>query len=346
MTKNINIYIISSDELKNRINNINNVISVLKNLCNKNNVIASVNLISEPSSTTIDKNINIFNNRVDYNKFDETNEYNEYIIMLNSCQISNYEKHRELYNIIKDKNNDDLHMIIEDDILVSNSYMDNIEEMIRDLTNKDASSDLWDILFLSLNTVKNGENLINYREVYNKLITKSCYFIKPKICNKLYEESKTFKLQIKYFLSKFIDDNKDVKVYFYNKNTLIEGTKIGFYPSSVNSTNYLYFNNEYIELLKIHSKEEITDEEVNNAYNLYKNVENMNSSDIINIMGMIYKKHKNYSEAKKYFIKALDIHRKNYGYLQKNSNILNNCITIFQYEQDMLEECLKVKPKY
>jgi GR25 family glycosyltransferase involved in LPS biosynthesis len=346
MTKNINIYIISSDELKNRINNINNVISVLKNLCNKNNVIASVNLISEPSSTTIDKNINIFNNRVDYNKFDETNEYNEYIIMLNSCQISNYEKHRELYNIIKDKNNDDLHMIIEDDILVSNSYMDNIEEMIRDLTNKDASSDLWDILFLSLNTVKNGENLINYREVYNKLITKSCYFIKPKICNKLYEESKTFKLQIKYFLSKFIDDNKDVKVYFYNKNTLIEGTKIGFYPSSVNSTNYLYFNNEYIELLKIHSKEEITDEDVNNAYNLYKNVENMNSSDIINIMGMIYKKHKNYSEAKKYFIKALDIHRKNYGYLQKNSNILNNCITIFQYEQDMLEECLKVKPKY
>lgn len=346
MTKNINIYIISSDELKNRINNINNVISVLKNLCNKNNVIASVNLISEPSSTTIDKNINVFNNRVDYNKFDETNEYNEYIIMLNSCQISNYEKHRELYNIIKDKNNDELHMIIEDDILVSNSYMDNIEEMIRDLTNKDSTNDLWDILFLSLNTVKNGENLINYREVYNKLITKSCYFIKPKICNKLYDDSKTFKLQIKYFLSKYIDDNKDVKVYFYNKNTLIEGTKIGFYPSSVNSTNYLYFNNEYIELLKIHSKEEITDEEVNNAYNLYKNVENMNSSDIINIMGMIYKKHKNYSEAKKYFIKALDTHRKNYGYLQKNSNILNNCITIFQYEQDMLEECLKVKPKY
>jgi len=346
MTKNINIYIISTDELKNRVNNINNVISVLKNLCNKNNVIASVNLISEPSSTTIDKNINVFNNRVDYNKFDETNEYNEYIIMLNSCQISNYEKHRELYNIIKDKNNDELHMIIEDDILVSNSYIDNIEEMIRDLTNKDSSSNLWDILFLSLNTIKNGDNLINYREVYNKLITKSCYFIKPEICNKLYEESKTFKLQIKYFLSKYIDDNKDVKVYFYNKNTLIEGTKIGFYPSSVNSTNYLYFNNEYIELLKIHSKEEITDEDVNNAYNLYKNVENMNSSDIINIMGMIYKKHKNYSEAKNYFIKALDIHRKNYGYLQKNSNILNNCITIFQYEQDMLEECLKVKPKY
>jgi GR25 family glycosyltransferase involved in LPS biosynthesis len=345
MTQNLNIYIISSDELKNRINNINNVITVLKNLCDKNNINSFVNLISEPSQNTIDKNINTFNTRVNYDKFEDDNEYNDYIIMLNSCQISNYEKHRELYNVIKDMNEDDLHLIIEDDILISNNYINNIDDMIKDVANKD-NKNTWDILFLSLNTIKNGENFINYREVYNKLITKSCYFIKPKICNKLYQESTTFKLQIKYFLSKYIDDNKDLKVYFYNKNTLIEGTKIGFYPSSVNSTNYLYFNNEYIELLKIHNKDEITDDDIANALNLYKNVENMNSSDIINVMGMIYKKRKNYKDAKKYFIKALDMHKKNYGYLQKNSSILNNCITIFQYEQDLLEDCLKVKPKY
>jgi GR25 family glycosyltransferase involved in LPS biosynthesis len=345
MTQNLNIYIISSDELKNRINNINNVIAVLNNLCDKHNIKSSVNLISEPSQHTIDKNINNFNTRVNYDKFEDDNEYNDYIIMLNSCQISNYEKQRELFNVIKDKSEDDLHLIIEDDILISNSYINNIDDMIKDVANKD-NKNTWDILFLSLNTIKNGENFINYREVYNKLITKSCYFIKPKICNKLYQESTTFKLQIKYFLSKYIDDNKDLKVYFYNKNTLIEGTKIGFYPSSVNSTNYLYFNNEYIELLKIHNKDEITDDDIANALNLYKNVENMNSSDIINVMGMIYKKRKNYKDAKKYFIKALDMHKKNYGYLQKNSSILNNCITIFQYEQDLLEDCLKVKPKY
>jgi tetratricopeptide (TPR) repeat protein len=217
--------------------------------------------------------------------------------------------------------------------------------MINDLTKKD-NCDLWDILFLSLNTVNNGENFVNFRTVYNKLITKSCYFVKPKICNKLYEESSTFKLQIKYFISKYIEDNKELNVYFYNKNTLIEGTKIGIYPSSVNAINYLYFNNEYIGLLKIYNKDVITDDDIVEACGLYKIVENINSSDIINIMGMIYNKHKNYKEAKKCFIKALDVHKKNYGYLQKNSNILNNCITIFQHDQDMLEECLKVKPKY
>ena len=241
MAKNINIYIISTEELKNRITNINNVVSILKNLCVKNNIQAFINLISEPSSATVDKNISVFNSRVDYSTFSDNNEYNEYITMLNSCQISNYEKHRELYKIIKDKDDEELHLIIEDDMLISNSYISNIDEMIKDLTIKD-NCDLWDILFLSLNTVNNGDNFINFRTVYNKLITKSCYFVKPKICNKLYEESSTFKLQIKYFISKYIEDNKDLNVYFYNKNTLIEGTKIGIYPSSVNSVNYLYFN--------------------------------------------------------------------------------------------------------
>ena len=345
MAKNINIYIISTEELKNRITNINNVVAIFKNLCAKNNIQAFINLISEPSSSTVDKNISVFNSRVDYSAFKDNNEYNEYITMLNSCQISNYEKHRELYKIIKDKDDEGLHLIIEDDMLISNSYINNIDEMIKDLTKKD-NCDLWDILFLSLNTVNNSDNFINFRTVYNKLITKSCYFVKPKICNKLYEESKTFKLQIKYFISKYIEDNNDLNVYFYNKNTLIEGTKIGIYPSSVNSVNYLYFNNEYIGLLKIYNMDVITDDDIAEACRLYKIVENINSSDIINIMGMIYNKHKNYKEAKKYFIKALDVHKKNYGYLQKNSNILNNCITIFQHDQDMLEECLKVKPKY
>ena len=45
MAKNINIYIISTEELKNRINNINNVVSILKNLCSKNNIKAFINLM-------------------------------------------------------------------------------------------------------------------------------------------------------------------------------------------------------------------------------------------------------------------------------------------------------------
>jgi hypothetical protein len=87
MAKNIHIYIISTEELNNRITNINNVVAILKNLCAKNNIQAFINLITEPSCSTIDKNISVFNSRVDYSPFKDNNEYNEYITMLNSCQI-------------------------------------------------------------------------------------------------------------------------------------------------------------------------------------------------------------------------------------------------------------------
>ena len=91
MAKNIHIYIISTEELNNRITNINNVVAILKNLCAKNNIKAFINLITEPSCSTIDKNISVFNSRVDYSPFKDNNEYNEYpsstrtISFINDC---------------------------------------------------------------------------------------------------------------------------------------------------------------------------------------------------------------------------------------------------------------------
>jgi hypothetical protein len=95
MAKNINIYIISTEELKNRITNINNVVAIFKNLCAKNNIQAFINLISEPSSSTVDKNISVFNSRVDYSAFKDNNEYNEDITMLKSFSKSFF-SHRAL----------------------------------------------------------------------------------------------------------------------------------------------------------------------------------------------------------------------------------------------------------
>lgn len=344
MPKTINIYIVYTNELENRINNLNNVIDVFAKLCNKNDIVVITNIIKEPSSKIIDENVNSFNERVDYSKFDDDNEYNQFIETLNTCQISNYEKHRELYKIIKDKGDKSYHMIIEDDILISNNYINNIEELINYL--KDDNNDMWDMLFLSLNTINSEDKLVDFRKVYNKLITKCCYFIKPKICEKLYNDTHKYKLTMKYTLSKYIQDNNDLKVYFFNKVTFIEGSKLGIFPSTINNVNYLYFNNEYLDLIKIYNKETIYAEDILKAIELFKQVENIKSSDLNNIIGMIYLKNKNYKEAKQYFITALELHKKNFGYLQKNSIILNNAINVFKYEQDMLDECIKATPKY
>jgi tetratricopeptide (TPR) repeat protein len=121
---------------------------------------------------------------------------------------------------------------------------------------------------------------------------------------------------------------------------------LGIFPSTINSVNYLYFNNEYLDLIKIYNKDTIEPEDILRAVELFKQVENIKSSDLNTVIGMIYLKNKNYKEAKQYFINALELHKKNFGYLQKNSIILNNAINIFKYDQDMLEECMKATPKY
>jgi hypothetical protein len=38
--------------------------------------------------------------------------------------------------------------------------------------------------------------------------------------------------------------------------------------------------------------------------------------------------------------------KENNGYVSKSSDILNNAINIYQYEQTMLDECKKKKSKY
>jgi tetratricopeptide (TPR) repeat protein len=153
-------------------------------------------------------------------------------------------------------------------------------------------------------------------------------------------------MTIRNTLSKYITDNSDLNVYFFNKVTFIEGSKLGLFPSTTNNVNYLYFNNEYIELVNIYNKDVLTNEDILRSGELFKQAENLKSSDVYNIMGMIHNKKKNYKEAKQYFTTALELHKKNFGYLQKNSIILNNAIDVFKYDQDMLEDCIKAKPKY
>jgi uncharacterized protein HemY len=63
-------------------------------------------------------------------------------------------------------------------------------------------------------------------------------------------------------------------------------------------------------------------------------------------MGVMYYKRKEYDNAKKYMTEACDKMRDNYGYVSKASEILNNAINIYQYDQKQLEECKKKVSKY
>jgi len=133
----------------------------------------------------------------------------------------------------------------------------------------------------------------------------------------------------------------------YNKITFIEGSKLGLYPSAVNPNNYLFLNNNYIALKQLSEKKELTYEDIRNAEKIYSDSQNIPSIDIQGLIGTIYFNFKDYKKAKEYMNLSLNNLKKCKGYsIMKNNELLNNTINVYQYEQDMLKECLAVKPKY
>lgn len=349
----LNIYVVYSQELENRHTTINSSISLIKDICAQKNIETKINVISEPGKEHINKHINTFNTRVNYDKFPSDNIYNELITPLNVCQISNFEKHRYIYKLIlenseaSDTNN--YNLIIEDDIIILKDYITNITEFIDDLNTPDAAhaANEWDILFTCLNVVNNPAKYININELYNIIISKSCYVIKNReMCAKLYEATNTFKLNIKLTLSKFLKDN-NYKALSYNKITFIEGSKLGLYPSSVNPNNYLFLNNNYIALKQLSEKKDLTEDDIKKAEQIYSDSQNIPSIDIQNMMGLIHFNYKNYKKAKEYMTTSLNNLKKCKGYsIMKNNEILSNTINIYKYEQDLLAECMVSKSKY
>ena len=358
----LNIYVVYSEELENRHTTINSSISLIKDICTQKNIEVKINVISEPGKEHINKYITNFNTRVNYDKFAGNNIYNELITPLNVCQISNFEKHRYIYKLILDNSKEsevgaanELHLIIEDDVIVLKDYIANISDFIEDLDQSanaanaanatDAES--WDILFTCLNVVNNPAKYININDLYNIIISKSCYVIKNReMCAKLYEATNTFKLNIKLTLSKFIKDN-NYKAISYNKITFIEGSKLGLYPTSVNPNNYLFLNNNYIALKQLSEKKDLNEDDIKKAEQIFSESQNIQSIDIQNMMGIIYFNYKNYKKAKEYMTTSLSNLKKCKGYsIMKNNEILSNTINIYKYDQDLLDECIVAKSKY
>ena len=63
-------------------------------------------------------------------------------------------------------------------------------------------------------------------------------------------------------------------------------------------------------------------------------------------MGLIYYKYGDYDKSKEFLINAINNLKKNDGYIDKYSDILNNCINMFQYNQISMDECLNKPSKY
>lgn len=319
---------------------------MIKRLAEEKQMTVNIKIITDPTKEDIEHNVEEHNKRVKYDKEEGVyadNQFNQTINVLNTHQISNIEKHRILYNHIQKE--DELHFVIEDDVLVGEDYIQNIKELFDQLANNKLSD--WDILFTCLSDVDNGSlNLRNSRDNYKLLLSKSSFFIRPHIAKQLAQYLEVYRYTLKNAISKFIWDNKSVKSRVLNKHTFLEGSKMGLFTTSINNSNFLYQNSSFMELARIAANETITDDMVTQAEKIYKTLEKLDNPDVLHTMGILYYKRKDYENAKKYMTESCEKIQSGFGYLSKSSEILNNAINIYQYDQMYLEECKTKQSKY
>jgi GR25 family glycosyltransferase involved in LPS biosynthesis len=348
--KNLNLYLVHSDHLKNRIKYINTTIDVLSKLARKVGFDVKIKIVKEPSSDFVESNIAVFNKNVKMEKEEgdlADEKFNSLISQLNVYQISNIEKHKAIYSQIcaADGSENDFHFIIEDDVIVGQDYLENIEKCFQDIYD-DKLVD-WDILFTCSSSInQDSMSLINSRDPYKILLNKSSYFIRPDVASRLKEYLNVYRYNLKIAISKFIWDDKSIRSCVLNKHTLLEGSKIGIFPSSVNSKNYLYQNINYVNLVKITNADTIDDEQLQKAEGIFKDLKYLESPDVLHTMGILYFKRADYTNAKIYMSDACEKLFAAVGSIAKSSEIMSNSINIFQYDQPQLEECKKTKSKY
>lgn len=343
----LNIYLIHTIQLANRSQYINKTLDIVKKIAERYKFDVKIHIIHHPSVDAIESNIEMYNKMVKFEKEsgDNTDEqFNTFVTPLNTAQISNIEKHKEVYKRIVDNN--ELHFIIEDDVLAGDDYITNTEKLFENLSNNTLND--WDILLTCMASIEkdNPLEIRNSRDQYKFFICKSSYFIRPEIASRLLKYFEIFRYNLKIGISKFVWDNKDVKSRVLNKHTFIEGSKIGIFPTSTNNTNYLHQNFHFVNLSKISNNPEITDQMLKEAISIYNDIKHLGSPDVLHTMGLIYFKRKDYDEAKKYMEEACDKLKTGHGNISKNCEILNNAINMFQFDQPQLEECKKKKSKY
>jgi len=336
----INIIVIHTPNLKNRTHYINSTLTYLKNTLEKNGFISNILISNKPEQEDILKDINEYNKRVNYDK-ENNNIFDNLITSLNVNEISNIEKHRNALKLVKEN---ELNLIIEDDLIISKDYIDNIDNLFKIIL----TDYNFDILITSdfVSDEDTNLKLIDFNNYNKVLITKSSYFINKNAADKLYDFLNILKYDMKTALSKFILDNIDLNVKLLNKCTFLEGSKVGIFLSSTKNKNFLSQNGNYIELIKIINNNIIDDNMYNNALKLYKTLEYLDNAEILHLYGILQYKRGNIDEAKKYMKEALLKLDKNYGFFSKTNDILNNAINICQFDQSLLIECKNNKSKY
>lgn len=352
--KTFRLYVIHTQSLTTRQSRLHGTIQSIRQIVQAMGLRFQSILILKPDPHELIPNLGNLNARVTYTSVGDT-DFDRHTHTLNIEEISNIEKHREAWRRIVATNNsqNDIIMVMEDDNLLPSENSGNLATVITAAA-ANTNSEHWD--FLDLNMSKQDEKddpsklmLYPLHDHVKVLVSKQAYMLTPKMAKMLLAETETIRftarVQISYAL---YCKRNEYKARITSKRLMLEGSKVGVYPTSLHANNVLIYNAEYMKLynmLKEGSANIKEKEEEVRA--LYRTVAHVKNPDLMNVYGMaLYAMGKN-EEALAIWDEGLDQLQKQQGLINQQSDLLNNIINSHASLQNKeIEEYMKTPSKF
>lgn len=332
MVKKLNIYFVHSKSLKERQSVIDNFTSLIKKYRFRNIQVASIETISTYDPEDID--VNIIRQFVDYAKITESHVdfYNQLLRNLHVNQLSNTLKHFKALDMIAKKSNDgELNLVLEDDILYEEKVCMSLEKMVQAMPEK------YDIIMLGMPTTTDVVDKTKYtfqdtHTIFKVLPVCDSYLVSHSTAKALVMNYVPIKFSNTIQLS-YVCDKLGVETKQAIPNIFIDGSKYGLFLSKLSSNNPLIFNNDFVNLRAIATKDILTKEDTDAFKTLISKSAIKDNPDFIHMECLHYIKQKDYKKAIKRFTDAYNVYMSNGCILSNDSIFLRDFIRTHKFIQ-------------
>lgn len=338
------LYVVHTGHMVHRQTRLHGTIQAIRESASQKGYTFRSILVLNPDPPSLQNKVQQLSERVKYDKtgYDELDAASS---ILNLEEISNYEKHREVWRRIQTEVTDpnDICLVIEDDTIFIPEFVKNFEAFLENPRSKD-----WDVYFMGVSTSvssESGRMIMPIVDVMRIIPSKCAYALRPvpSVLRVLLDETEVIRFNMRIQLSYIFQKRRDLRGVVSTRQCFMEGSKVGLFPSTLHSHNVLIFNQEYMELFKMLQSNQLNESA---ATNLYERVKHIQSPDLLHVYGVILFKCGKIKEAAQHLKTAIEWIQLQHGFLSPQSELLNNVINMHEHMQWDLPQYLSTPSKY
>ena len=267
---------------------------------------------------------------------------------LNLQQISSALKHVKALSMAASSNDDDVHLVLEDDVEFNDTAIRAIQKLKNEVLSDSAK---FDLLLLGqptktqISSEENTINLINTECDTQPIINCESYLFNTKCAKTLLNSFTPLYFTTNVQMS-FAIASKHIRTASVIPNIFADGSKLGTHVCTLTGNNILLFNeafkNAFIALGK--NSEQYTNKDTNLALlQALKQDRFAKHPDIIYMMAMLTLREGKLKESEILFKEAFESYSKQGGVLDRSSGFMRSYFDLFRMKQSMNRKQKNIK---